>query len=84
MRAFAEDWPELPILQQPVGELPWGHNLVLLAKLKDEKPRLAYAQAAIEHGWSRNVLVHHIELRTSFPRTCSCGSQQTFSSRGYT
>ena len=30
MRAFAEAWPDALILQQAVGQLPWGHNLVLL------------------------------------------------------
>ena len=34
MRAFAVAWPEPEIVQQTVGQLPWGHNLVLLAKLK--------------------------------------------------
>jgi predicted nuclease of restriction endonuclease-like (RecB) superfamily len=29
MRAFAEAWPDFPIRQQAVGELPWGHNVVL-------------------------------------------------------
>ncbi|MCX7088229.1 MAG: PDDEXK nuclease domain-containing protein [Methylococcales bacterium] len=63
MRAFAEAWPELAIVQQAVGQLPWGHNLVLLSKLKTTDQRLAYAQRAIEHGWSRNVLAIHIERR---------------------
>jgi len=61
MRAFAEAWPDAQIVQQAVGQLPWGHNLVLLARLKQPEHRLAYAQAAIEHGWSRNVLNIHIE-----------------------
>jgi predicted nuclease of restriction endonuclease-like (RecB) superfamily len=64
MRAFAEAWPDFPNRQQAVGDLPWGHNVVLLTKLKQDDQRLAYAQAALSHGWSRNVLVHHIELRT--------------------
>ncbi len=63
MRAFAEAWPDAAIVQQAVGQLPWGHNLVLLTKLKAPEQRLAYAQAAIEHGWSRNVLNIHIETR---------------------
>jgi predicted nuclease of restriction endonuclease-like (RecB) superfamily len=63
MRAFAEAWPEEPIVQQLVGRLPWGHNLVLLTRLKDSAQRMAYARAAIEHGWSRNVLNIHIETR---------------------
>jgi predicted nuclease of restriction endonuclease-like (RecB) superfamily len=41
--------------------LPWGHNVVLLFKIKDPVRRLWYAQQTIEHGWSRNVLVHQIE-----------------------
>jgi predicted nuclease of restriction endonuclease-like (RecB) superfamily len=61
MRAFAEAWPDAEILQQAVGQLPWGHNLVLLTRLKDPQQRLAYAQSAIRHGWSRNVLNIHIE-----------------------
>jgi predicted nuclease of restriction endonuclease-like (RecB) superfamily len=64
MRAFAEAWPDKAIGQQPVGQLPWGHNLVLLTKLKTAEARLAYAQRAIDHGWSRNVLALHIEQRT--------------------
>src|SRR5262249_30530612 len=64
MRAFAEAWPEPSIVQQPVGQLPWGHNLVLLTKLKTAEARLAYAQRAVDHGWSRNVLALHIEQHT--------------------
>jgi predicted nuclease of restriction endonuclease-like (RecB) superfamily len=63
MRAFAEAWPDAEIVQQAVGQLPWGHNLVLLTRLKNSQQRLAYAQGAVTHGWSRNVLNIHIETR---------------------
>ncbi len=63
MRAFAAAWPDEQIVQQVVGQLPWGHNLVLLSQLKDPAQRLAYAESAITHGWSRNVLNIHIETR---------------------
>ena len=63
MRAFAEAWPDPAIVQQAVGQLPWGHNLVLLSRLKDPAWRLAYAQRAIEYGWSRSVLNLHIETQ---------------------
>ncbi|MDT9547687.1 MAG: PDDEXK nuclease domain-containing protein [Chlorobium phaeovibrioides] len=63
MRSFAEAWPDEHIVQQAVGQLPWGHNLVLLGKLKTAEERLAYAQKTLEHGWSRNVLVMQIETR---------------------
>lgn len=63
MRAFAEAWPDAAIVQQAVGQLPWGHNLVLLTRLKTPEQRLAYARRAIQHGWSRSVLGIHIERR---------------------
>lgn len=63
MRSFAEAWTEVQIVQQAVGQLPWGHNLVLLSRLKDPVLRLSYAQRALEHGWSRNTLNIHIEMK---------------------
>ena len=34
-----------------------------MEKLSDSETRLWYAAAAVENGWSRNVLVHQIETR---------------------
>lgn len=48
-------------LPLPVADIPWGHNIVLLQKLKDPAQRLWYARQTSEHGWSRAVLVHQIE-----------------------
>lgn len=61
MRAFAEAWPDEQIVQQLAAQIPWFHHCVLLDKVKDPKERLWYVQQTIEHGWSRNVLVHQIE-----------------------
>jgi predicted nuclease of restriction endonuclease-like (RecB) superfamily len=61
MRSFAEAWPEESIVQQVVGQIPWGHNVRLLDLVKTTEERLWYAQAAVEHGWSRNVLAIQIE-----------------------
>ena len=36
---------------------------MLLTRLKDSALRLAYAQRAVQHGWSRNVLNIHIDTR---------------------
>ncbi|MFC4623585.1 DUF1016 N-terminal domain-containing protein [Comamonas nitrativorans] len=57
MRAFALGWPDLAFVQQVLHKLPWGHNLVLLDKLPGPKTRRWYSAKAIEHNWSRNVLV---------------------------
>lgn len=61
MRQFALAWPDFSIGQQPVDQLPWGSNLVLLHKLDNAEDRLWYAQKAIDEGWSRNVLSMQIE-----------------------
>lgn len=61
MRAFAEAWPDAEFVQQAAAQLPWGHNLVLLDKLPGPETRRWYAAKAIEHNWSRNVLVMQIE-----------------------
>lgn len=61
MRAFAQSYPDKQIVQQVVAQIPWGHNIVLLNSIKDEKKRIWYIQRTIEYGWSRNVLIHQIE-----------------------
>jgi predicted nuclease of restriction endonuclease-like (RecB) superfamily len=40
--------------------LPWGHNVVLLFKIKDPAQGLRYAQKTLEHGWSCALLVHQV------------------------
>ena len=61
MRAFAEAWPDEAIVQGVLAQLTWYHNIALLEKVLGLQDRLWYAQATIQHGWSRNVLVHQIE-----------------------
>jgi predicted nuclease of restriction endonuclease-like (RecB) superfamily len=61
MRSFAAAWPDEPIVQQVAAQLPWGHHMVLLDQAKDAPIRLWYLRAAVEHGWSRNILVHMIK-----------------------
>lgn len=61
MRAFADAFPDREIVQQVVARLPWGHVVKLVETVKDTVERLWYARQAVEHGWSRNVLVHQIE-----------------------
>lgn len=63
MRAFAEAWRDFTIVQQLVGQLPWGHNVLLLTRVKDQNTRLFYAQQAIAQSWSRTTLELHIKNR---------------------
>ena len=48
-------------VQQAVAQLPWGHNIILMEKIKDIDTRKIYIDAIIENGWSRNTLIRQIE-----------------------
>ena len=61
MRAFAGVYPDESIVQQLVGQLPWGHNVILIDRVKNADVRLWYARQTIQFGWSRNILAHQIE-----------------------
>jgi predicted nuclease of restriction endonuclease-like (RecB) superfamily len=61
MRSFAAAWPDRAIVQAPLAQLTWYHNIALLEKLPDAKQRLWYAQQTLVHGWSRNILAIQIE-----------------------
>ena len=61
MAKFAEAYPNDEFVQQPVAQIPWGHNVVLLDKVANKAERLWYAEQNRKNGWSRNVLVHQIE-----------------------
>ncbi|GIU41122.1 hypothetical protein TUM3794_20890 [Shewanella colwelliana] len=66
MRAFALAWPDFEsnsIVQQAVGQIPWGHNILLIQKLEEHEERLWYAREVVKNGWSRAVLTHQVESR---------------------
>lgn len=63
MRAFADAWTEDEIVQRAVGQLPWGHNVVLLTRLKEPALRRRYAEQACRDGWSRTTLELQIRNR---------------------
>ena len=78
MRAFADAWPDGEFVHGVLAQLPWYHQLALLDRLPGPETRKWYAAKAIEHNWSRNVLVMQIEARllertgqavTNFPAT---------------
>jgi predicted nuclease of restriction endonuclease-like (RecB) superfamily len=63
MRAFAGAWPDAEFVQEVLAQLPWYHQIALLDKLSSPENRRWYAAQAIEHNWSRNILVMQIETR---------------------
>lgn len=59
----ATDLAASSILPQAVAELPWGHNSLLVEKIKEPRHRVWYAEQAVANGWSRAVLDHQIDLK---------------------
>jgi len=58
--AYREQSESVP---QLVAQIPWGHNTVLLEKVKDSAEREWYLQQSLDQGWSRNILIHQIESK---------------------
>ncbi|MBC8525876.1 MAG: DUF1016 domain-containing protein [Candidatus Cloacimonetes bacterium] len=63
---------------QVVAQIPWGHNRLIVSKIKSIDEALFYSQTTIKNGWSRNILNLQIESRlferkgkalTNFPET---------------
>lgn len=53
----------LPNLQQLVAKIPWGHNIVLMEKVKELPLRYWYMQQTIEQGWIRDTLAVMIKSK---------------------
>jgi len=73
-RSYAPGSETGGILPQPVAKsedvreslqarIPWGHNILLIEKIKDMATRLWYVQQIIQNGWSRDVLSLMIKSR---------------------
>lgn len=63
MRQIFLEYRATPNLQQLVGEIPWGQNLLIIAKVKDEEARRYYLSKTAELGLSRNVLLNQIKAQ---------------------
>ena len=61
MRQFYNTYRDKSNLQQLVGEIPWGHNILIFSKCKDTNEQKYYIETTIEQGWSRDLLTHHIK-----------------------
>lgn len=69
MLAFYRESTNLEFVPQPVAlfspelilAVPWGHHAELMTKVKDPVTRQWYMRAAVENGWSRNILLMQIE-----------------------
>ena len=63
MRSFAQAYPDSEIVKRLVSQLPWGHVIMLLRRVKDPDMRHWYRHQAREHGWSRDVMATQLERK---------------------
>ncbi len=61
MRKFAQLYPKLVIGQQAAAQLPWGHIMLLIDKVKDSDAREWYALNVLRNGTARSVLALQIK-----------------------
>lgn len=64
MKQFYEEYCNSQILQPLVGEISWTKHLVIMGKCKNEQERQFYILATKKYGWTKNVLIHKIELKS--------------------
>ena len=53
---------EIEKVQQLVGQIPWGQNIVIMSKSNTLQEALFYLHKTAQNNWSRVVLKHQIEL----------------------
>lgn len=63
MRKMANDYPDFKFVQQAVAQIPWGHNIILLDKIKNFEERKWYMNQSISNGWSRSMLNMKIDSK---------------------
>ncbi len=50
--------------KQIISNIPWGHHIILIQKVKDFSKRVWYMQQTLQNGWSRDVLALMIKSQT--------------------
>jgi len=76
MTAMVRAWDSGANVPQAVAHLPWGHIRTILDKSATAEERNWYAAAAVEYGWSRNVLMNMM-MNRSMERTGTAPSNFT-------
>jgi len=64
MVKFYEEYAGNEILQPLVAEISWSKHLVIMTKCKNTQERLFYILATKNYGWTKDVLIHKIEMKS--------------------
>jgi predicted nuclease of restriction endonuclease-like (RecB) superfamily len=61
IRSFYANYQGNEKLAPMVREISWSHNVAIMEKCKDDLQREFYMRMTKKYGWSKDVLIHHIE-----------------------
>ncbi|MDR3226185.1 MAG: PDDEXK nuclease domain-containing protein, partial [Prevotellaceae bacterium] len=64
MQQFYAEYQGNAILQPLVAEISWSKHLVIMSKCKDLQERQFYILATKKFGWTKDVLIHQVELKS--------------------
>lgn len=64
MARFYTEYHSNEFLQPLVGEISWSKHIIILTKCKDTQQRQFYILATKKFGWTKDVLINKIELKT--------------------
>lgn len=77
MRQFYLEYAGQKTLLAFATQIPWGQNIVIISKIKDNKARAYYLKATAQMGWSRNVLLNQIKAK-AYERQLKANKQHNF------
>ena len=64
MAQFYTEYHDVINLVPLVREISWSKHITILKSCKDNLERQFYIQATKKFGWTKNVLIHHIEEKS--------------------
>ena len=64
MARFYAEYQLNEILQPLVAEISWSKHIVILTKCKETQQRQFYILATKKYGWTKDVLINKIEVKT--------------------
>jgi predicted nuclease of restriction endonuclease-like (RecB) superfamily len=77
MRRFYLEYKENLKLRQLVAEIPWGQNLLIINKIKNDDERFYYLTATKEQAWTRDTLSSQINT-DAYKRHCLSDKKHNF------
>lgn len=64
MRNFYLNYRDSEKLAPLVREISWAKNILIMEKCKEDSERFFYISMTKKFGWTKNVLIHHLENKS--------------------